>query len=153
MTNETPATDSRLFGVPGAEILYTTIVGCYEACVDVYGEDDKHRAAHTIEEWTVRQPKSHLPSALGLVEWIGEHAAVNDTSEEWSDDFADNASRDPDVLAAADALLRLIASKISYRMADKRIAVHTVTWNDDLEPLVDGESLHEWQVKPERVPA
>lgn len=107
---------ARLYGTPGAEILYFDAFEALEA-----------EATETveIEVWTVRPPRDHLPSTAHLLEWIAE--SDYEVTEGWYDHALD-ATRHPDALNAAETLLDLIADNIDFRMADKHVATQTYTW-------------------------
>ena len=129
----------RLFGVPDAENLHFDLASAYESEIEPWIEDGG-RAPGVIEEWTVHPPEYHLPSAERIAEDIIENAA-DDTTEGYYDATA-HIWKEADVLAAAEALRQVIASHITYRMADKKVAEHQITWDDEGEPLVDGQPMY-----------
>lgn len=136
MTPESGA--SRLYGLPYAETLHDDIGAAYESHTDSLDEDD--RTPFVIEEWTVSPPAAHFPDASDLVLRL-----IEDAADECGDGYyedAEHLTRDPEVLAAAEALLGLLAGQIRYRMADKRVAEHEITWDDEDEPLLDGARLY-----------
>lgn len=124
----------RLYGLPGAEQLRFDIAEVYETEIDAYF-DDPDRREWTVEEWTVAPARSHMVDVEGLLEWVDEWAAE---CGEISEGFG-LPVKDADVVAAAEALLDLIASKVTWRMADRLVATHTITWDADNEPLLDGD--------------
>lgn len=129
----------RLFGIPGAEQMQTELAETYELHID--GEVDEHdRRPRIIEEWSVRPPAAHFRSPADIIDWLLEDAA-DDGGEDFYDQ-AQHLTRDPKVLAAAEQLVDLLASRITYFTADTRLAEHTITWDDDGEPLVDGQPLY-----------
>lgn len=131
---------TRLFGLPGSENLETDLGSAYEMQIEPYA-DEADRGPRTIEEWTVLPAGSTFRSADSIVEWLCEDAS-DDAPEGWYDSVA-HLDRDPVVLAAAEALrVALIERSAPYWIADKRVALHLVTWDDDGEPLVDGERLY-----------
>lgn len=133
-------TVDRLYGVPGAEDLHTDIGAAYESQIDPW-VDEQDRRPQVIEEWTALPAGSTFRSAASIVDWLCEDAG-DDAPEGWYDSIA-HLDRDPVVLAAAEALrAALIERATPYWIADKRVAEHAVTWDDDGEPLVDGERLY-----------
>lgn len=130
----------RLFGVVGAETLWDDPAAAYEQQIEAYADEHDRRPV-VIEEWTVHPPRDHLRSAADIVDWLLECAADDMVAEDWSEAMEQH-SRDPEVLAAAETLLDTLAARATYRMADKRVAEHTITWDDAGEPLYDGEPLY-----------
>lgn len=137
----------RLYGVPGSEMLHDDLGAAYETQIEPW-LDESDRTPRVIEEWTVSPPSAHLPSAADHVERLIEDASESAGGEGYYDS-EQHLIHDPDVLAAAEALLAALADRITYRMADRRVAEHTVTWDDEDEPLVDGERLYRPSAKPE----
>lgn len=134
---------TRLFGVPGAERLYDTAASYYETELDPYFDDRAvpQHPEHIIEEWDVHDPIDHVPSAAMILYWLCEHIG-----EEITDPDAaglDRLERDEEALAAAEALRATLAGKISWRMARDLLATHKLTWDDQNEPLLDGEPLYQ----------
>lgn len=136
MSNAGP---SRLFGVPHAETLYTSVADAYECQVEPWA-DDHDRRPRIIEEWTVCEPISHLPSAASIAEQVFENAC--DDAPDGYFDAGAHVWREDDVQAAAEALRQAIAGHITYRVADTRVAEHQITWDEQGEPLVDGEPMY-----------
>lgn len=131
---------TRLYGAPGEENLHDDIGAAYEMQVEPW-VDEHDRRPRVIEEWTVLPAGSTFRSADAIVEWLCEDAA-DDAPEGWYDSIQ-HLDRDPVVLAAAEALrAALIDRAAPYWIADKRVAEHVVTWDDDGEPLVNGEPLY-----------
>lgn len=81
----------------------------------------------TIEEWAVKPPRSHLPEADVLLDWLAE--SDYEVTEGWWESATDAC--DDELKAAAEALLDLMASKITFRMADRHIANLTYRWDGD----------------------
>lgn len=141
--------NERLYGLPGAEHMYFDEAEVYETDIEPY-LDGHDRRPRIIEEWTVHPPTVHLPKAEHIVESVIEWACDNaEVDEGWSDKAPEPT--DPKMLAAAEALREAIAEKVTYRMANKKVAEHVVTWADDdedmSEPLIGGERLY----RPARV--
>jgi hypothetical protein len=130
----------RLFGIPDSETLWPDLGAAYEQQVE-WDRDESGPESRIIEEWTVAPPTVHLRDAAGLVEWLLEDAADNAGAEGYYDD-TEHLARDPELVALADALIAGMASRITYRVADRRVAEHVITWNADDEPLVGGFPLY-----------
>lgn len=129
----------RLYGQDGAEELYSDLGDAYESDIEQCAPDPDpcECESHEILEWTVHPPRYHLQTAESiLVRVVGD-------LDEWteSDDWSE-AIEQPDVLAAMDAVLDLMASKVTYRMADRLVATHQITWDAKGEPLVNGEPMY-----------
>lgn len=119
-----PEPRDRLYGTPGAEDLHFDPESVLEQVIDQ--EVD-------VEEWTTKPPRTHLPTVDDLLEWLAD--SDYDVTEGWWESATD-ATADPDVRAAADALLDTMASKVTFRMADRHVATHHYRWEGD---DVDGE--------------
>lgn len=113
-----------LYGTPGAEHMEFDAESVLE-----HQTDDEI----VVEEWTVRHPRTHLPTAGLLLDWLAE--SDYEVTEDWWESATD-ATAQEDVRAAAEALLDLFASHITYRMADRHIANLRYRWNGDED---DGE--------------
>lgn len=114
------ATDRQfLYGMPGAQHMEFTP----EAVLRYSAEDPV-----TVEQWTVHPPRHHLPTAGHLLEWLAE--SDYDVDEGWWED-ASGAATSPEVIAAAEALLDLMASKLVYRMANRHVATMHYRWDGD----------------------
>lgn len=135
--NEAP----RLYAVPYSEHCHDDIAGVYETDIEPY-VDEHDRRPRVVAEYTVHPPKYHLPSSEQVVEWLVEWATDRG---ELTEDAADHLERNVDhdaVHAAAEALLDAVAARMRYRMANRRVAEHTITWDCDGAPLVDGDPLY-----------
>lgn len=138
--NEPSEIAPRLYGLVGAEHLYTDPATVYES--EVEDQMDPLPDRIEIEEWSVAPQRSHLIDAGSLLEHIHETACDNsDTDEGWCDHMADAVAK-PDVIAATESLLDLIASKNQYLMADRLVATHVLTFDANGEPLYDGEPMY-----------
>lgn len=128
--------DKRLYGLPGAEEMYFDPVEVYESEIDGQYPDQPEKVE--IEEWSVHPPSHHLPSVAYLVElleeWCYESGELTDT--------IDVSFTSPSVKEAAQKLLDTVAGEITWRMADKKLALHWVTWAENGEPLLDGEPMY-----------
>lgn len=134
--------DVRLYGVPGAEVLYLTAAEVYESDIDPWLDDDDPHKPRQIEEWSVAPPRHGMPSAVTIIEDITERVGDDWLPDEWAYAAMERAGKAPEVVAAFDAALDLLASKFDYKVADKCLTTHTVTWNDEGEPLLDGEPMY-----------
>lgn len=124
----------RLFGLPGAEQLHREPAEVWESDIEPHIDDDD-RDTWDIEEWTVNEARSHLPSAERVVEWILDQAC--DDLDEYGFDAFDNASRESEV----ETMLQAWASRVGYRMADKLVTTHRMTLVDG-QPFLNGEPLY-----------
>jgi hypothetical protein len=128
--------EQRLYGVPGAEVMHFDPATVYESEIEPTGDEHPERAE--IEEWSVHPPRALLPSAEALMEWISEWTA---DYGEVSADF-DILPETAEVKQAAEFFLDHVASKITWRQADKHVASHWITWDEKGEPLMDGKPLY-----------
>jgi len=122
-----PVTD-WLYGPPGAESLDFDPDEAVQSYLD--GFCGEFPTTITIEEHDTYPPQAHFPSGEYAAEWAAEWAADNDTDEGFSDSAMD-ASNDPDVVAAFNAAIGLLASKVNYRMAHSLTATYRVTLTDE----------------------
>ena len=133
--------DEHLFGIPGSEHMYFDLATAYESQIDPY-HDEHDNCPNQIEEWSVCDAKGHLIDADSLLDWASEWSADNgELDEDGWDDLA-NAAKTADVRAAFETALDLWASKVRYRMADKCLRTWIITWDDEGEPLADGEPIY-----------
>lgn len=140
MSDDSPrACAPHLYGLVSAEHLYTDPATVWESEVEPFGP---HADSIVIEEWTVAPQRNHLPDADDVLEHIHETACDRmETDEGWCDHMQ-AAVKKPDVVAATEALLDLIASKNQYLMADQLVATHVLTFDAKGEPLYDGEPMY-----------
>lgn len=132
--------EQRLYGLPHAEVLYFEPNSVYESEIEDQAEDYPDRVE--IEEWSVHPPEYHLPKADDIIDWMTLWAAENGEGDEAQYDQWQAVGTPPDVLAAAEALRTVVASKIEYRMANEHLRSLWVTWTEDGEPLLDGEPMY-----------
>lgn len=136
----------RLYGLQGAEELHFDIATVWEADIEPHIEDDTG-GSRIIEEWTVHPPEYHFPKAEHIVESVIEWACDNgEVAEGWPDGLP--SISDPELNRAAEALRQAIASKVTYRMANQKVAEHTLTWSpgEESEPSLDGEPMYRQRV-------
>ena len=144
-TTDRPVVPERLFGVPGAEQLWSDIATCYESDIEPWvepAEEPEPGRSTSIEEWTVRDATDHLPPIDWIVDHVCEWAADNGMLDEYGFEDFERHGRDEDVVRAFQAALNVWSSKVHYRMADQHVATYTITWDDEGEPLVDGERMY-----------
>lgn len=137
------ARNDRLYGLPHAEELFSTIEDCYESAIDC----DEPQDEWTVEEWTVAPPGSHLPSAddmlAHLLEWATECACDYWTTEDWSESFQrEIGDGNPYTRSLMRRIRNDIVSRITYRMADTKVAEHKITFDADNNPLLNGQPLY-----------
>ena len=140
---DTEAPD-RLYGTRGSETLYGDLVDVYQYDIEPYYEQsdtDLGTAAVEIEVYDVHPPRTHLPQVERLLEWIVEYASEMGEVDEGFHDQLDARMGDTAVRRAAEGFLDLIAFGVKYRMAADRVATKVLTWNEDRQPVVDGEAL------------
>ena len=130
------ALPDRLYGRPGAEQLHDDPAGVWEN--DIEPDGDVRDDGWIVEEWTVRSPRTHLPSADWVVEhimdyWLAENAEL----DEYGFDAFDNAAKESEM----EPVLQAWADRIQYRMADTFVSNHIVTLVDG-EPHLDGEPMY-----------
>lgn len=125
--------ERRLYGLPGSEYLVFDPSEVVEQWL-CDAEDDEPRV-FVIEEFSVHPTRYHLPDADRLLEWINEWTCENgEVGEDMELDCGD------EVTAAVEALLDLIAAKVTWCMADKKLRELHVTPSDDPDnPLIDGQ--------------
>lgn len=128
--------DDRLYGTPGAEILWDDPATVYETEIE---GDVGDLVNFVVEEWTVCNPRSLLLSAEHLAEHVSE--MIDDVGEGGYERLAVIAA-DPEVVAAFDSAVALMASKWVWRQADTKVTDHYVTFDADGEPLYDGEPMY-----------
>lgn len=130
----------RLYGVPGAELCWPDLGSVYELQIEP-DLVEKVPSPRVIEEWSVWPAVALLPSARDLLDRLIEDAAENAGTGDYYDSV-EHLAREPELLALAQGLVDAFAGRITYSVADKRLAEHTVTWDDEGEPLIDGELLY-----------
>lgn len=131
--------DKVLFSLPQATEMEFDIA----TVVDQYIDDHSGELPpnFTVEEWTTYPPEHWLPDAMHVLEFMVEHAA-GETIDEACFVSYDMAASHSEVKAAMQAVIDLIASKVSYRMAKDHVATHRITFAKDGEPLVNGIPLY-----------
>lgn len=135
--NDITITEQRLYGLPHAERLHFDPADVVQEWLDDRCDDDTERR-FVIEEWSVHPPSYHLPSVATILERICEDAYDNEWGED-SETWENATLKQDDVRAAAQALRDLIASKVTYRMANKKLRDLHVTPSDDPDnPLLEG---------------
>jgi hypothetical protein len=119
----------RLYGEPDAETLHADIDAAIAGHLWLGLPDDD---AFTIHEWTVTAVSPPKPATvIELVcEWIAD-----DLCQTERDDNLWGARADPDCLATASALVTLIASRVTWQMANQHVATWTVVIRPDGTPL------------------
>jgi hypothetical protein len=138
----------RLYGVPYSESLWDDPAGAYEQQIEPYSDEHDRRPV-VIEEWTVHPPCYHLPTAAAVVDWLVEYASDQGELTEDAAQHLQDKSQDASITEAAESLLSALASRMAYRMADRRVAEHTITWDSEGRPLLDGQPLYRTSTKPD----
>jgi len=142
------STEPRLYGLPDAEELWDDPGAVWESDIQPWyrGGGD----TWTIEEWTIRPNAELVGDPQPIAETVAEYAS-DQMGLEAGWDYWEAASKDPEVLQAFQKAMWLLASKVSYKQADERVAVHVVTLQDGDwgRPLLNGEPLDVPAVVPE----
>lgn len=128
----------RLYGLPGAERCWSDPATVWESDIEPCLDAD-NLGPWTIVERAVLDPLHQVRSADLIVndlhEWFcGEYGAEDCPLE--------GIENDPEVLAAAENLRRVFASKVTWRWAGELVAEHTLELVDG-EPFLDGEPLYQ----------
>ena len=121
--NTTEQTEPRLYGMPSSELLYGTIDEVIDTDIEPFGV----KGPVEVEEFDVHPARYHLdlvrpPAALleHIREEVEEFGEISESPHPWFN------IADPELLAAVDQLLDLIASKVTWRQARNLLATHTV---------------------------
>ena len=133
----------HLYGQPDAEHMEWDPASVWEAGIEPHWSDDPDvdgRGPWTIEKWTTHPPSKHLPSIGHLVDYISEWVADSgEVDEGGAEDFADAVH---EARPWVDLLMVQIASRVAYRMADKKVGEHVITLDENDEPLIDGKPMY-----------
>ena len=142
--------EKRLFGTPGAEYLESTLAAAFERHVEPYYEIAGLREKPVeLEEWTVADNRSFMPTVAHVIDHVVEYTADNAVIEEWYG-RAEQWSAHPEVVEAFQKAVDILADKIDFWMADKHVASHWVTVDADDQILVDGEPLYSPRPDPDQ---
>ncbi len=132
---------NRLYGTPGAEVMYSELEDCYETEIEEWREG-REVHAYTIEEWTVYPPRHHLPSVDQIGTWMSEWVAEDgEVCEGASEDF-DKILGDVAIKSRIEQLLSAIAEKVTCRMAKDKVQDFVITFDNNNEPLIDGAPMY-----------
>ena len=139
-----PKPEERLWGPEGAEQLELDPASAYESYEFAFINDENE--PRIMEEWTctplgefVRPNVEELVEVV--VEGLGDDLVLEDA---WESIEQLHLERDAEVIAAFEMAVAVLRSKLNtngYRMADKLVAKHTITWVDE-EPYMDGEPMY-----------
>lgn len=137
----------RLYGLPFAEALYATPGMAYRHS----GVEDMRPGPVVIEEWSVVDPREHMPTPetilSSIAEWVAEEGMVD---EDFSEQV-DHATTTEAAIAAAEALVDTLLVFVNRRMAKDIVERHTVTWTPSGTPLLDGEPMGGRRPEPTHV--
>jgi hypothetical protein len=134
----------RLYGLTHAERMYLDVASLFESEIDIYtdpetGEDYAERYPEfVVEEWSVADPLSLITQADWFLENLEERLCEEHTHD---NDDCHWIFTSPEVLAAAENLRQVIASKVTWHQADKHLADHKLTLVEG-GPLFDGEPVY-----------
>lgn len=115
----------RLYGIPGDEVMQLDL----DSVADRLFDDDDTERVVIIEEWSATDSRSLLPKADRVLDDLVE-SCDSEGDEYWYERLADAAGL-PDVVEAFEQAISLLASKLHYWMADKRVAEHRVRFSPD----------------------
>ena len=136
-------TPDFLYGEPGDEYMDDDPAGVYERW-EIWHDasDPEDRVPFEIEEWTSVPLSNFLPSAKAIIEWVLEVTAEEEVSEDaW--DHLKGLEEVPEILAAFEKARDVLGSKITgWRQAGKLIRTLKVTWDENGEPLLDGQPMY-----------
>ena len=148
MTDTTPADDvDRLYGAPGDEYLQNDIPDVLERWIDdnMPPDDepwpDRETAVCEVEEWTTTTAGSLLPRYDWVLEQILERVGDDAMFEEMYEHVEGRFER-PAVFEAAKQFMATLAENLTgggWRLADKCVATHRFTFNEDRKPVLNGE--------------
>lgn len=130
-------THDFLYGEPGDELMSSDPVDVFENWHDA---DHPEPEPIVIEKWSVHSPASHLPDLDRVLDYVTEQA-VDGNGDEAYDENWNQAAAEDDVRAAFRAALDLLASHVTYRMADQKVGEHVITWAEDGTVLLDGQPM------------
>lgn len=130
----------RLYGLPHAERMYLDVASLYESEIDPDFDPDCDHRTHewTVEEWSVADPLTLITQANWFLEKIEESLCEAHTHD---NDDCHHIFTHPDVLAAAQHLREVIASKVTWQQAEALVAEHKLTVVGD-EPYFDGGPVY-----------
>ncbi len=116
----------RLYGMNGWESLDSDLGSAVESYIDDRFEPVVDEVVE-FEEFSVVPVRRDFPDAERILERIHDDICDDGMGDEGFHDDVERAMTAPDVVTAMEAVLDLIGSKISYRMADellRTIKVH-----------------------------
>lgn len=147
MTDTTPTEEiDRLYGLNGDEYLHNDIPDVLERWIDDHVPPDdepweeRETATCEVEEWTTRHAADFLPSYDVVLERIAEQVSDEGMFEELYE-FVEERFDKPAVIEAAQAFMAVLADNLrgGFRIADKLVATHAFTFNEDRKPVLNGE--------------
>lgn len=137
--------DRKLYGFDGDEYLQTDPVVVYERWNDDQDFDPNAIGPLPpleIIEWSVVDLNTQIPAADSILEWIAE-ITTDDMGYGEAGEAAINAAGHPDVVQACEALRSAFAAHFTgWSMADQKLRTLIVTWDENGEPLLDGEPMY-----------
>ena len=118
--------------------MYLTLAEAYESQVD--GQEGNDPAV--IEEWTTVSAMTLVQSAASIIDGLIDQVAEG--APDGLYDSIGHLDADPVVLAAAEALRETLAARMpEFYIAVKRVAEHTITWDDQGEnPMDCGQPIY-----------
>lgn len=141
-TRSQPQSDDErpLYGLDFDEYLHDDPESVYELWADDRDVDDRPERLEIIE-WSVVTMGTFLPDADRVIDRVMSRLEDEPIFEEGYEAILQAA--DDDVRAAFKSAVDLWSSKIhGWRQADKELRRLIVTWNEQGEPLLDGEPMY-----------
>lgn len=117
--------DRRLFGLAWSDVMQLDL----DTVADQLWDDDDTERFVTIEEWSVTDSRSLLPKSDLILDDLVERCN-SEGDEDWYEKL-EQAAASPDVVAAFEQAINLLASKLHYWMADKKVAEHRIKLSPD----------------------
>lgn len=132
--------DVMLYGHPGAEVMHLDAATVWEVEYEPYLDEDNINAERLIEEWTSTPAGEAAPRTDWIIEWVID-TILDETGADDGEPIT-QAGKDPEVIAAFEHARSVLSSKITYRMAEKKVRTMKLTFDAEGEPLLDGEPLY-----------
>ena len=131
-----------LYGRDGDEVLFDSLGGAIEAFD--WEWDDLRGETVDIYVWTTVPLGAFLPKAEVILDWIAETVYEAEVVEAASDHVNDAVADSLVVAAFTDAceVLRRRLDASRFAMAGRHVQTIKVTWDENGEPLADGEPVY-----------
>ena len=134
--------DERLWGVPGGECMHLSAVEAYETEISPYVDSiDRAEPGATskLEEWTAVPLRDRIIPADDILDNVqGWLLAEMGTADGEAIEMATTSLQAKE---AAERLRSVIGAGLDYWCADRLVGEHTITWDSEGMPLLDGAPL------------